>query len=131
MNINKFLKDKERAIVITGFIMVTLFWFVIPLIKDIKRHNRLASDGIYTIGKVEDFYDDHHSSPAVMYRFVYKGKSYKDSSGVEYMNRSLIGKRFYVLFLSDHPLTSRILLNKPVPAAIQEAPPAGWQEIPN
>jgi len=121
---------KENVIVSVGIVVVILFWFVIPLIQDIRRGNRLLSDGIYTIGKIERFYDDHHSSPSVKYKFIYKGKSYEDFTAVEFINKKLIGKRFYVLFLGDYPSKSRILLDKPVPNKVKESPYNGWQELP-
>ena len=124
------MKNKESRIVITLLVMFILLWFVIPLIKDIRRENRLFSEGIYTIGHVEKFYDDHHASPSVRYKFVYRGISYKDFSSVEFVDKTLIGKRFYVLFLGEHPSTSKILLDKEVPAEIKESPYEGWMELP-
>lgn len=125
------MKNKENVIVLIGLVVVILFWFVISLINDIKRERRLVDDGKYAIGKVENFYDDLHASPSVMYRFVYKDKSYKDFSDIEFIDKTLIGKRFYVLFLGDYPSTSKILLDKAVPDKIQQAPYEGWVELPN
>lgn len=45
-------------------------------------------------------------------------------------NKSVIGKRFYVMFYPSNPKNSKVLLNKPVPDSIKEAPPEGWDKIP-
>ena len=55
---------------------------------------------------------------------------YSNISKTEKYDQNLIGKRFYVQFLPDHPKTVKILLTKPVPNDIEKAPDAGWKQLP-
>lgn len=42
----------------------------------------------------------------------------------------ILGNRYYVKFETNNPKNSQILLNKPVPDSIKEAPSQGWDKIP-
>ena len=116
---------KEKLIVSSTLIVFLLFWFVIPLIDDIKKEKRLKKEGIYTVATVLTLVDDHHSSPAVKYKFKYKGSFYEDFSAISNMDRPIISHRFFVHFLPDAPLTSKILLDKPTTTDIIEIPNKG------
>jgi hypothetical protein len=43
---------------------------------------------------------------------------------------SLVNKRFFVAFSPSNPMNSKILLDKPVPNELKQAPLEGWTEIP-
>jgi len=125
------MKNKEKIIVIIGIVAIVLIWFVIPLVRDLNREKRLNNDGVYTVGRVENVVDDHHASPSVKYKFVYKGLEYEDFTPVGLYDESLMSQRFFVVFLPDYPSTSKILLDKPVPSNIHKIPSLGWQELPD
>ena len=43
---------------------------------------------------------------------------------------SEVGKRFIVKYIEDEENLSYILLEYPVPDSIKEAPPEGWEKLP-
>lgn len=45
--------------------------------------------------------------------------------------KQTLHKRFYLMFNPDNPKNSKLLLDFPVPDSIREAPPEGWNKIPN
>lgn len=121
---------KEKIIILIAFSMILLFGFILPIIADVQRENRLDKEGIYTIATIEGFYDDHHSSPSIKYSYTYKAKLYYDFCSVESIDKSLKGKRYFLLFLADHPLTTKLLLKKEVTDNILKVPYFGWEKIP-
>ncbi len=114
-----------------GVISIAIFtWIILPSSLDIFRYKKLPEDGIYSIGEITNVFDDRYTAASVKFNFKYKNNIYIDFSKTEKYDSSLIAKRYFVLFLTDHPETVKILLNKPVPNDIENAPDEGWKQLP-
>ncbi|MBI9059448.1 hypothetical protein L3049_00620 [Labilibaculum sp. DW002] len=119
-----------RNVVIGIISLIVLIWIIIPASLDIIRYKKLPKKGIYSIGVITHIIDDRHSAASVNFTFKYKNKIYTDFSKTDTYDRNLIGKRFFVLFLPNHPKTVKLLLDKPVPNDIENAPDEAWKQLP-
>jgi hypothetical protein len=129
-----FVKMQEsqlgRYLIIGMISLAIIIWIIIPASLDVIRDKSLPEEGIYSIGEITNIFDDRHSAASVKFNFKYKNIIYTDFSKTEKCDSSLIGKRFFVLFLPDHPKTVKLLLSKPFPNDIENAPDAGWKLLP-
>ena len=67
---------------------------------------------------------------SVGYSFNVLNSEYTVGEIVQVGNKGIIGKRYFVMFYPPNPQNSKILIDKPVPDSIKEAPPEGWDKIP-
>ncbi|MDE5418446.1 hypothetical protein L3049_10540 [Labilibaculum sp. DW002] len=122
------INEKQIMIVIVGLAITCFIFFGV---KDLYQRSRLTKEGIYTIGTITKFVDDHHSAPTAHYEFKYKNVEYRGGVIVNHMQNTLISKRFFVIFLPDAPSKSKMLIGNPVPSVLKNAPPAGWLKLPD
>lgn len=97
---------------------------------DVIRYMQLSDKGIYSVGVITNIFDDRFTASSINFTFKYHNNTYTNVSKTEEYDRKLIGKKFFVVFLPDHPKTIKILLDKPVPNNIENAPYEGWKELP-
>ncbi len=119
-----------KNIVIGIISLVVLIWIIIPASLNIIRYNSLPKKGIYSIGVITNIIDDRRSAASVNFAYTYQNKSYVDVAVADKYNPKLIGKRFFVLFHPKHPKMVKMLLDKPVPDDIENAPDEGWKQLP-
>ncbi|MBN2757119.1 MAG: hypothetical protein JXR51_08085 [Bacteroidales bacterium] len=114
----------------TIFIIGILSIIIYIIIKSQYESKKRADNPQYTIGLIINVRARAKLSVALEYSFKVNYEGYKSIRGIEKYNTKLIGKRFYVKFESGNPDNCEILLDKPVPDSIKEAPPEGWAKIP-
>ena len=119
---------KEKTVVGT-LVGIVIVGFILAIIWDTYQRNKLEDEGIYSIGKIIDVVDDHHASPSTIYEFKYKRGKYKGA--IDRVDKSLIGKRFFVVFLPNNADISKMLIDKAVPPGLIDVPYNGWKSIPN
>ena len=119
-----------RNIVIGIISLIVLIWIIIPASLDIIRYKMLPKKGIYSIGEITNVIDDRRSAASVNFTFTYQNKSYVDVAVADKYDQKLVGKRFFVLFHPNDPKMVKMLLDKPVPDDIENAPNDGWKQLP-
>lgn len=93
------------------------------------RQNKLENSHRYSIGTVTHF-EAQQGSFGVDFKLIISGKEYDGGCTVYNKYNNIVGKRFFVKYYPKNPKNSEILLEKPVPDSIKEAPPNGWDKIP-
>ena len=122
--------DKFNTISKILFLSI-LFGYILYIV--VKSYNDKIERNLktkYTIGKVENIRARANLDYALDFSFNVNNITFDAIWGVESVNKALIGSRFFVKFESGNPDNCEILLDKPVPDSIKEAPPEGWDKIP-
>ncbi len=118
--VKKFLdENKWLLIVVTIIIIVGLA----------QRHFYSNKPQIYTIGKLLKVEFPVRGSATLIFTYSYKTKIYKNLQGQEKLPYQ-IGKRYFVSIPEGYPSHGWLMLDKPVPDSIKEAPPEGWKKLP-
>jgi len=124
---------KSRLFQVIGVVALIAILLIIAFI--IVRNNRMLHDNHkFTIGTPIRYDVNSNTSNDLVYIYFVNNVRYmQDSpcSDYSFSYRSLINRNFYVMFNPDNPKNSKLLLDFPVPDSIREAPPEGWDKIPN
>lgn len=124
-------ESKLSGNLIKGIMLLIVFiLIIIPASLNVIRYMQLPKEGIYSIGEITNIFDDRFSASSINFTFKYQNNTYTDVSKTDEYDRSLIGKKFFVLFLTKHPKIVKILLDKPVPNHLKNSPYEGWKQLP-
>ena len=127
----KMQESKLSGNLIKGIMLLIVFiLIIIPASLNVIRYMQLPKEGIYSIGEITNIFDDRFSASSINFTFKYQNNTYTDVSKTDEYDRSLIGKKFFVLFLTKHPKIVKILLDKPVPNHLKNSPYEGWKQLP-
>ena len=126
----KFFNKKLWQVI--GLFMI----FAIPIliaIYSLHQDRLLKNNHKFTIGVPYQYKIYADAPPEFEYFYFYNEIKYiQYESDFEIKKPKLaLHKRFYVMFNPDNPKNSKLLLDFPVPDSIREAPPEGWDKIPN
>ena len=126
MNIKKLNKEKISKYILIGFWL----WMVILLLKGffIDRA-RLREKGRYTIGYVYDYGRRLKKSNEAYYQYKV-GNELRYSFVTSNEPKKYLHKRFLVQYLEEEENMSEMFLQYPIPDSIKEAPPEGWEKMP-
>ena len=109
------------------FLLLLVVFVVIKYYVD--KHNLKKAYHV-TIGNVYDYKVLVRSGYALNFNYFVNGKKY-DSEYIVYNNPKIfVKKRYFVVFSLSDPRNCKILLNRPVPDEIKQAPSEGWKKIP-
>jgi len=124
MDNNKINKISKYILIGFGLLVVGTF------IKDFFINQpKLREKGKYTIGIIYD-YSQHKGGATIYYEYKAENKLYYSNAGAGGKEKeSLLEKRFLVKYVEGEDL-SKILLEYPVPDSIKQAPPEGWEKLP-
>ncbi len=112
-----------------GIILLFTFISLVILKYYLDRHN-LKKEHRFTIGSVYRFEVLAKSGYDLYFNYYVKEKKY-ESDYIVYKNpKSFVDKRFFVNFSPSNPQNCRLLIGTPVPDNIKNAPPEGWERIP-
>ena len=108
-----------------------LFLFIAFVIaKYYFDKNSLKKEYRVTIGNVYDYETLTRSGYDLYFNYSVNSKQY-ESDYIIYNNpKNFINRRFFVAFSPSNPKNSKILLEKPVPTRLKQAPLEGWEKIP-
>ena len=124
MDNNKINKISKYILIGFGLLVVGTF------IKDFFINQpKLREKGKYTIGIIYD-YSQYKGGATIYYEYKAENKLYYSNAGAGGKEKeSLLEKRFLVKYVEGEDL-SKILLEYPVPDSIKQAPPEGWEKLP-
>ena len=113
-------------------ISIILFFIIIfsVFIKNIYNNKLLEKSSKYTIGNIISINPNGNAGYRIYFTYEVNNKSYKAFGGIYRNNKNLIGKRYYIKFSPSNPNICKLLLEKEVPENIKNAPPEGWDKIP-
>jgi hypothetical protein len=121
------MENKGSKIFVGLFIFITLsVWFYQLVIEEYL----LKQDHRYTIGIILKITPNIDSGPDATYYFRFNGVYQEEFISINTRPFVQVGQRYYVKFYPHCLSISRIETDKPVPDVIKEAPPAGWEELP-
>ena len=123
--------DKNKINKIGLYFLIGLgLWGGGTFIKDFFINQpKLREKGQYTIGIIYD-YSQHKGGATIYYEYKAENKLYYSNAGAGGKEKeSLLEKRFLVKYVEGEDL-SKILLEYPVPDSIKQAPPEGWEKLP-
>jgi len=120
---------KNNNIKILGIILFFIIIFFI-IIKNIYNNKLLEKHSKYTIGNIISIEPNGNAGYKIYFTYEVNNKIYKAFGGIYRNDKNLIGKRYYIKFSPSNPKICKILLEKEVPGNITNAPPEGWDKIP-
>jgi hypothetical protein len=113
---------------IIGFVIFGLI--VLALIgKNVFEKKSLEKESRYTIGEITNFEPKSRAGYRIDFKYEVQGKEYKAFGGIYENNKEIVGKKFFIKYSPNNPKNCQILLDKPVPDNIKNAPTEGWTEI--
>ena len=120
-------KKKLNKIGIFLFLSFILIGIIISFTKMIK----LEKSHLFTIGVLNKIgFASIKVSTPVYYSYYFKNKRY-DMTGTDATNTKLeVGKRYYVKLEKNNPENSVLMVEHLVSDSIKEAPPGGWEKLP-
>lgn len=119
-------KKRKGQVIILGL----LFIYTAYVIYCQLSHNEIDKNGKYTIAKVTDFKMNFRNGYTVYYEYNVSNHLYKESLLVSQDYTNIIGYRFFAKFNPNKPKHSYIILDKPALSKFLDAPPGGWEKIP-
>ena len=125
MDNNKINKISKYILIGFGLLVVGSF------MRDIFIYGpRLREKGRYTIGYTYK-YSQYKGGSRIYYKYKVRNKLYYSNAAVGGIKKNrLLEKRFLVRYVYDDIDLEEILLVYPVPDSIKEAPPEGWEKLP-
>ncbi len=132
-----FLKNEKNRNIIYAILFILFFgWIIIS--GQLNQRKLKKGPSNYSIAVITKLSYGSRVSPWFNYKFKVKNKTYSSRYNINDKMRRLpggvlnayIGKRFYVKFYVADPDINKLLVYKPVPEQIQQAPPEGWKGIP-
>lgn len=93
-------------------------------------YNEIEKNGKYTIAKVTDFKMNFRNGYTVYYEYDVSNHLYKENMHVSQDYPNIIGYRFFAKFNPNKPKNCYIILDKPALSKFWDAPPGGWEKIP-
>ncbi len=118
----------KRKLNIIG-IIVFLLIIITLIVKNVLDKKSLDETSKFTIGVVKSIEPNTRSGYRIYFYYYVKGKKYEAFDGIYKMNKSLLGKHFYVRFSTINPSNCELLLDLPV-RDVKNSPPDGWKKIP-
>jgi|SRR5699024_10313940 len=124
------------------FILPVLIVIIYGIFKVVSRNKKWDDNNLekrYSTANIVDYKNHGKTGPPTFeYKFQFNNENYNSVYLIVSKERSMpskelkkyIGKRFYVKFIVDYPQYSELLLDKPVPDSIVEAPDEGWFQLP-
>ncbi len=111
---------------------ISLLFLLIALViaKYYFDKNSLKNEYRITIGNVYNYEILTRSGYDLYFNYSVNGKKYKADYIIYNNPKSFINRRFFVAFLPSNPENSKIILEKPVPPSLKQAPLEGWGKIP-
>jgi hypothetical protein len=120
----------SRTLKIAGISFLILLLLLVITKYYVDRY-KLENENRITIGNVDNYIELFGRSGYDLYfSYTVNGNEYEKVHTVYENPKSLINKRFFVVFHPSNPKNSEILLNTPVPIELEEAPYRGWERIP-
>jgi len=119
--------DTKGKIVFLSIFFISLIYFGYKSFRDdyIIKHY-----GAYTIGQINEI-KGTNGGVVVYYSFIYSNDTITTAGRYSDFSKRISHKRYYVQFLRKNLKRCRILLDDPVPDSIKDAPPYGWNKLPN
>lgn len=117
---------KKQALIFVLILIGLGLW-----IKGLIEENNLKRDHRYTIGEFTKLKGLRGGVYALEYFYFVNGVEYENSFITYEYNESEIGNRYFIIFEPGRPKNVKLLIDKPVPDDVLEAPPNWWKEIPN
>lgn len=118
-------KSKNQAILV-GFILASISYLIY---WELSSHE-IEKNGKYTIAKVTGFKMNFRNGYTVYYEYNVSNILYKENMMVSQDYPNIIGYRFFAKFNTNKPKHSYIILDKPTLSKFWDAPPDGWEKIP-
>lgn len=121
----------KKIFKILGICLIVAMPITVAIIS-LHQDKLLQNNHRYTYG-IPYKYNIIPDGNELEYYYFVKGEKYKQSQS-DYpcdKPKQSLQKRFYIMFNPDNPKNSKLLLDFPVPDSITEAPPEGWDKIPN
>ncbi|HNW69557.1 MAG TPA: hypothetical protein PKI01_04080 [Bacteroidales bacterium] len=118
-----------KKILNIGGIILFILIIITIIAKYSFNKNTIEKNHKYSICTVQRF-EGVKGGFSVGYSFFVLNTEYVVGEIVQDGNKSVVGNRFYVKFYPPNPKNSEILLDRLVPDSIKEAPPQGWDKIP-
>jgi len=112
---------------------ISLLFLLIALVivKYYIDKNSIKKEYRVTIGNVYDYETLTRSGYDLYYNYSVNGELY-ESDYIVYNNpNNFVNRRFFVAFSPSNPKNCKILLEKPVPNELKQAPLEGWERIPD
>jgi hypothetical protein len=111
--------------------MIVFFLIIIALIaRDVLEKKSLNQESRFTIGVITKIEPNMRSGYRIYFNYYVLDKKYEAFGGIYKWDNDLIGKRFYIRFSPSNPDNCELLLEKPVRSDVKNAPPEGWERIP-
>jgi len=124
----KYTTETIIKIIFFCIFFTSFFYFTYKTIRDnyLIRHY-----GVYTIGEIKEV-EGTNGGVVVYFSFIYSNDTIRTSGQyANFSNPISSHKRYYVQLLRSNLQKSRILLDNPVPDSIKDAPPYGWNKLPD
>ena len=111
--------------------MIVFFLIIIALIaRDVLEKKSLNQESRFTIGVITKIEPNGNSGYRIYFNYYVLDKKYEAFGGIYKWDNDLIGKHFYIRFSPSNPDNCELLLEKPVRSDVKNAPPEGWERIP-
>lgn len=117
---------------ISGVAAILLLLFAVIFLSFWNKNN-LHSNHKFTVGKTFKISYSSYGGDDLFFYYNVGGKRFESTmlSDGYYPEKKHLHKRFYVMYDPDDPQNSELQIAFPVPDSIIEAPPEGWDKIPN
>lgn len=130
------VKNKKRLYF--TLISILVLFFVSLLIDEYKENKwRANKHKKYTIATITKFKPG--KATLLYYKFKINSKIYNGNQSIISETRSefdllnskeIVGKRFFIICMTNDLDFNNLLLDKPVPDSTQNAPKNGWKKLP-
>ncbi|SDD15432.1 hypothetical protein [Williamwhitmania taraxaci] len=126
--ITKGLTTVKSVYIVATIALIVLIYILIDEYNEVDDRKRNSQ---YTIGLTIKIVGTAKSGNNVFYSYKVNGIQYDGLTHIGYNDYFIIPNgRYYVVYSSKHPDNGEMLIHNPVPYAIQQAPPEGWNSIP-
>lgn len=121
---------KMNRITKTDFVVVLILLVILAMAINAERNNRnLYENSRYTIGTTIRRTYNRFGQSFIDYKYSVEGKEYICSQEYE-QTEIKKGENYYVIFQSNKPKISKLLIDKGITSTIDYIPYNGWAELP-
>ncbi|MBS2100120.1 hypothetical protein [Carboxylicivirga linearis] len=114
----------------TDIVVVLILLVILAMAINTERNNRkLYKNSRYTIGTTVRRTYNRFGQSFLDYKYSVEGKEYICTQEYE-QTKIKKGENYYVIFQSNKPKISKLLIDKGIISAIDSIPYNGWTELP-
>lgn len=122
------MTNKEIKYIIIACVIIS---YGIYMVYSQLSHNEIDKNGKYTIAKVTDFKTNFRNGYTVYYQYKVMDKVYNEKMHISKDYNNIINHIFFAKYNPEKPEHCFIMLDRPALSKFGDAPPNGWDKIPN